>query len=203
MPEILKPIKLVAPVAKEGISVKTALLKRHTSREFSSQPLSLKLLSEVMWAAYGVNRKEPEGRTCPSAMHVYALEVYAVTEEGAFLYDPEEHKLNPVVAGDLRPLTGEQEFVNTAPLNIAIFVDRDKMTKADPAFATLTEPQIMVTASLDAGAAAENVYLYCTDAGLNVVERQWVAGDTLRDALGLGPDHSFIIAMTIGYPPAK
>jgi len=86
MSDILKPIKLVAPVTNEGITIKTAILKRHTSREFSSQPLSLKHLSEIMWAAYGFNRKATGGRTCPSAMQVYALEVFAVTAEGTFLY---------------------------------------------------------------------------------------------------------------------
>lgn len=203
MSDILNPIKLVAPVTGEGLSVKSAILKRHTAREFSPQPLSLKHLSEILWAAYGINRKPSGGRTCPSAMHVYALEVFAITAEGAFLYDPEEHKLNPVAAGDLRPLAGEQDFVATAPLDIAVFVDRDKMKKADLAFADLTEPQIMATASLDAGAATENVYLYCASENINVVERLWVAGDTLRDALGLDANHSFVIAMTLGYPPAK
>ncbi|MCM1027995.1 MAG: nitroreductase family protein [Pseudoflavonifractor sp.] len=200
MPSKIMPLKLVAPVTAEGLSVKEALMKRHTSRSFSSQPLSLKLLSEVMWAAYGINRRSTRGHVSPAAWGVYGLEVYAITEEGAYLYDPEEHKLNPVAGGDLRPLAGEQEFVKVAPLSIAIFVNRDLMAASEPALARMSDPEMMRIAALDAGAAAENVYLYATSAGLNVVERVYVAADVLRDALGLDSSRSFVVAMTLGYP---
>ncbi|MFG6423915.1 MAG: SagB/ThcOx family dehydrogenase [Paramuribaculum sp.] len=200
MSDTILPIKLVAPVIEEGLTVKEAIMKRHTSREFSSQPLSLKLLSELMWAAYGVNRKATHGRTTPAAWGIYPLEIYAMTADGVYLYDPEEHKLNPIAKGDLRGLSGEQDFVGGAALDIVIFADRDKMKTGDAASQALMDRNIVRLASLDAGAATENVYLYATSAGLNVVERVYVDDEKLRKGLGLADSRMFVVALTVGYP---
>lgn len=201
MPANIMPIKLVAPVTKDGLTVNEAIMKRHTDREFSSQPLSLKLLSELMWAAYGVNRKKSDGRTVPAAWGIYPLELYAMIAEGTYLYDPEEHKLNPVTAGDLRPISGLQDFVGTAPLDIVIFVDKSKMKLDDPSLQGIMEKNMIRLASLSAGAAAENIYLCATSAGLNAVERIYVDEDKLRNGLGLSDNYVFIVALTVGYPP--
>lgn len=201
MPTTITPLKLVAPVISEGLTVKEAIMKRHTSREFSSQPLSLKLLSEVMWALYGVNRKGTDGRTTPAAWGIYPLEVYAMTAEGTYLYDPEEHKLNPVAAGDMRAMSGLQEFAGQAALDIVIFADRDKMRLDDPSLQQLMDSNLVRLVSLDAGAAAENLYLYAASAGLNVVERVYVDDAALHKALHLPESRMFVVALTVGYPP--
>lgn len=159
MSDKLLPVKLVAPVVKDGSTLKGAIMKRHSSREFSPQPLTLKDMSELLWAAYGVNRKATLGRTVPSACAVYPLDLYVFTAEGVYLYESEEHKLNPVVKGDLRALAGDQEFVATAPLSIAIFADRSRMRSDDPAFDASLKAHADRIAALDAGAVTENAYL--------------------------------------------
>lgn len=201
MPDKLTAIKLVAPVINEGISVKQAISKRHTTREFLSQPLSLKNLSELMWAAYGINRKATRGRTAPAAWGIYPLEIYAIMEEGTYLYDPEEHKLNPVAKGDFRTDSGFQEFAGKAPLDIAIYVDPGKVKIDDPELQKLIDGNLDRITALDAGAVTENVYLYCASTGINVVERIYVDGDKLRSSIGLPDNRKFIVALTVGYTP--
>lgn len=203
MSDKLLPVKLVAPVVKDGATLKGAIMKRHTSREFSPQPLSLKDLSELLWAAYGINRKATRGRTVPSACAVYPLDLYVFTAEGVYLYESEEHKLNPVVKGDLRALAGGQEFVATAPLSIVIFADRNRMKSDDAAFDASLKAHAARIAALDAGAVTENAYLYAASANINVVERMWVDDTKLREALGLSDENFFQVALTLGYPPEK
>lgn len=196
----LLPIKLVAPVVAEGLTVKEAIMKRRSTREFSGGQLSLKMLSEVMWAAYGVNRRATRGRTVPSAWALYPLEIYAITSEGAYLYEPEEHKLCPVAKGDLRAAAGVQDFVAGAALDIVVFANPSKMRIDDPAMAPLLEARKERIASLDAGAVAENVYLYAASAGLNIVERVSVDEEALKKALKITDDSFFVVALTLGYP---
>lgn len=203
MSDKLLPVKLVAPVVKDGSTLKGAIMKRHSSREFSPQPLTLKDMSELLWAAYGVNRKATLGRTVPSACAVYPLDLYVFTAEGVYLYESEEHKLNPVVKGDLRALAGDQEFVATAPLSIAIFADRSRMRSDDPAFDASLKAHADRIAALDAGAVTENAYLYAASANINIVERMWVNDTKLREALGLDDNSFFQVALTLGYPPEK
>lgn len=199
----LKPIKLVAPVTGNGITVKEALNRRHTSREFAQRPLDLKDLSELLWAAYGTNRRPSLKRTAPSAWGIYPLEIYVMTQEGSYLYEPEEHKLLPVAAGDMRALAGEQDFVPGAPVDLMIFADTAKMHVADsPEMDRMLQKSIDRVMGLDAGAVAENVYLYCASSHLNVVERMMVDEDALRRGLGLSGDHRFVVALTVGYTPA-
>lgn len=203
MSDKLLPVKLVAPVVKDGSTLKGAIMKRHSSREFSPQPLTLKDMSELLWAAYGVNRKATLGRTVPSGCAVYPLDLYVFTAEGVYLYESEEHKLNPVVKGDLRALAGDQEFVATAPLSIAIFADRSRMRSDDLAFDASLKAHADRLAALDAGAVTENAYLYAASANINIVERMWVDDTKLRDALGLDDNSFFQVALTLGYPPEK
>lgn len=197
-----KTIKLIKPTVDEGITVKQALSRRHSSREFSTEPLSLKNLSEVLWAAYGINRPNG-GRTVPAAWGIYGLNVYAVTADGAYLYNPQAHELELVAEGDLRKACGMQDFVYTAPLNLLFFADYNRIHLDDARFEPMLQQMLPVVAALDAGAGAENVYLYCTCAGINLVERMLIDEEAFRKAAGLDENLHFVVAQTIGYPPAQ
>lgn len=198
----LNPIKLVAPTTKNGITVNEALNRRHTSREFAPRELELKDLSELLWAAYGINRKPSLKRTVPSAWGLYPLEIYVMTADGSYLYEPEEHKLLPVSAGDKRGLAGEQDFVSGAPVDLMIFADTKKMHVPDsPEMDQKLQKCLDRVMGLDAGAVAENVYLYCASAHLNVVERMMVDENALKDGLGLSDQYRFVVALTVGYAP--
>jgi SagB-type dehydrogenase family enzyme len=187
-------IQLIAPDTMGGKSLMQAFQHRKSDREFKQTPLSLKHLSEILWAAYGINR--PDGkRTVPSAMALYPLQVYAVLSNGIYRYEPQPHRLVPVVKGDYRKLAGLQDFVYTAPLNLIFIADFNKYNL------TQKEPDVnsMRMVSLDAGHCTQNVYLYCASEGLKCVVRAGAKSDELLSLLGLDSHYRFIVAQTVGY----
>lgn len=186
-------IKLPPPETAGGMPLMQALKARHSTRTFGSKPLPPQVLSNLLWAASGVNRPQSGQRTAPSAHDWREIDVVVTTAEGAFRYDPPTHTLTRVAAGDIRPLTGVQDYVATAPVNLVYVADLDRMSEAsaeDKAFYSAT----------DAGFIAQNVYLYCASAGLAVVVRGLVDRDALGTALGLGRHQRIILAQSVGYP---
>jgi len=186
-------IKLPPPETEGGMPLMQALKARHSTREFASKPLPPQVLSNLLWAASGVNRPESGQRTAPSAHDWREIEVYVATAEGAFRYDPPTHALKRVAAGDIRKLTGVQDFVASVPVNLVYVADLDRMSDAsaeDKAFYSAT----------DAGFIAQNVYLYCASAGLAVVVRGLVDREALGAALGLKRHQRIILSQSVGYP---
>lgn len=186
-------IRLPSPETVGGIPLMRALKARHSSREFDGRALPPQVLSNLLWAAGGVNRPDTGARTAPSAHDWREIDVYMATADGAYRYDPTTHTLKQVVAGDIRPLTGVQDFVATAPVNLVYVADLDRMSGAG------AEDKAFYSAA-DAGFIAQNVYLYCASAGLAVVVRGLVDRDALGAALGLGKHQRIILAQTVGYP---
>ncbi|MDR0812142.1 MAG: SagB/ThcOx family dehydrogenase [Paludibacter sp.] len=187
-------IALPAPDTLGGIPLLAAMQHRKTDRQFDEKNLSLKHLSEILWAANGVNR--PDGkRTVPSAMAKFPIITYAFLANGVYLYSPENHTLMPVIEGDFRELTGMQPFVKIAPLNLVFIADYTKYGDRP-----MPAEQRIWFASLDAGHCCQNVYLYCASAGLRSVERAMADGAKLLELLELDPaTHQFIISQTVGY----
>jgi SagB-type dehydrogenase family enzyme len=168
------------------------LKERKSVRAFSSQDLSEQTLSNLLWAACGINR--PDGRrTAPSAMNRQEIDIYVVTAKGAWLYDAKEHLLKPVAAGDLRTLAGTQEWVKEAPVNLVYVADTAKMGGGDEEARTLYS-------GADTGFIAQNVYLYCASEELATVVRASVDRPALSKALGLRPEQKIILAQTVGHP---
>jgi len=179
-------IKLLAPDTLGGKPLMQTLQHRRSDRQFDSRNLSLKHLSEVLWAANGVNR--PNGaRTVPSAMAQYPLQTYAVLANGIYFYNPKKHQLEPVVKGDFRNLAGKQPFVETAPLNL-VFIAKARSTTDN-----------FQMAMLDSGYCCQNVYLYCASEGMKCVVRASAKEAELLKAMNLGANYKFIIAQTVGY----
>ena len=115
-------ILLPPPTKHGGLPLMEALARRHSSREFASTPLPLPLLSDLLWAAYGMNRAGG-GRTAPSALNAQEIDVYVALASGAYLYDAAAHQLHLVAASDLRRVTGYQDFVDEAPLDLVYVAD--------------------------------------------------------------------------------
>ena len=185
-------IRLPPPETTGGMPLMQALKVRQSARAFDSKPLLPQLLSNLLWAAGGVNRPSAQ-LTAPSARDWREIDVLAITADGAYRYDAPTHTLVKVAAGDIRPLTGTQDFVPGAPLNLVYVADLDRMRGAgakDKAFYSAT----------DTGFMAQNVYLYCASAGLAVVVRGLVDRDKLAAALGLGAHQRVILAQSVGYP---
>lgn len=189
-------IRLPPPETAGGMPLMQALKARHSTRAFGSQPLPPQLLSNLLWAASGVNRPESGQRTAPPAHDWREIDVVVATADGVYLYDPPAHTLTRVAAGDIRHATGVQDFVVAAPLNLVYVANLERMSEAgaeDKAFFSAT----------DAGFIAQNVYLYCASAGLAVVVRGLVDREALGAALGLGTHQRVILAQSVGYPASS
>jgi SagB-type dehydrogenase family enzyme len=188
-----KTIQLPPPQKEIGKPLMQVLKLRHSSRDFDLKALPLQELSNLLWAANGINRPETGKRTVPSAMNWQEVDIYVVMEEGTYLYDVQHHRLSLVAMNDLREATGRQAFTKEAPLNLVYVSDRAKMSGADDDDKTMW-------GAADVGFIAQNVYLYCASQGLAVVVRGMVDREELTSALRLRPEHKIILAQTIGYP---
>lgn len=185
-------ITLPAPSKTGGKPLMQALNERKTTREFGAKELSPEVLSNLLWAAFGINRSDGR-RTAPSAMNWQEIDIYVVTAKGAYLYDPKAHTLKLQVEGDLRAATGSQPFVVSAPLNLVFVADLTKMGNGQ-------REGKERTAMADTGFIGQNVYLFCASEGLVTVVRGLVDRDTLAPALKLRPDQFITLAQSVGYP---
>jgi SagB-type dehydrogenase family enzyme len=188
-----KPICLPSPQTDIGKPLMQTLKLRQTSRSFDSIPLPLQDLSNLLWAAYGINRPESGKRTAPSAMNWQEIDIYVFLHEGVYLYEAKSNTLKLIIAKDLREITGMQPFVKEAPLTLVYVADEKRMSRAG------NEDKIRWS-SADAGFIAQNVYLYCASQGFAVVVRGMVDRDNLAKELNLQPEQKIILAQTVGYP---
>ncbi len=186
-------LSLPPPQTEGGLPLMQALRQRQSQREFDTAPLALQTLSELLWAAAGINRPALGGRTAPSAMNSQEIDVYAALPEGLYRYDPTAHALALVSATDVRRVTGYQDFVDQAPLELIFVADHSRIRMVPAA-------QRESYASAAAGAMAQNVYLFCASAGLATVIRAWIDRHALSQAMGLDADHQILLAQTVGWP---
>lgn len=189
----LERVTLPVPQTSGGMPLLDALRGRHSERSFRPDPLSLEDLSGLLWAADGVNRCDSGGRTAPSAMNAREVRLYAALESGLYAYEPERHALDLVLAADARRLTGFQDFVDSAPLDLIYVANHSH---------GLLIPQALrgVYAAASAGAMAQNVYLYCAARGLATVVRGWLDRQAVSEALSLSAKQEVLLAQTVGYP---
>jgi len=188
-------IKLEPPRMAGGMRLMEALKNRKTIRSLSDQGITRLQLSELLWAANGVNRKDGK-RTSPAAMNKQEIGIYAVLPEGIYLYDAAGNVLVPVAAGDFRRDTGKQDFVFTAPVNLVFVMDYGKFNGSD----AKVDERAVRWACIAAGSMTQNVALYCASEGLGNVVRGWVDEEAFMKAAKLGPDKVFLIAQTVGRP---
>ncbi len=186
---------LPPPHVLGGLPLMEALSRRESQRAFDPAALEPQVLSDLLWAAAGINRPSLGGRTAPSAMNAQEVIVYAALPGGLYRYDPVPHALQLVAAQDVRRVTGYQDFVDTAPLDLIYVADHERM-KLVPA------GQREAYAYAAAGAMAQNVYLFCASAGLATVIRAWFDHRALSQAMGLDADRQLLLAQTVGRPAA-
>jgi nitroreductase len=185
-------IALPAPDKTGGMPLMEAMAKRHSAREFSPEALPLPLLSGLLWAADGVNRADGK-RTAPSAMNAQEIDVYVALPSGAYLNDAGAHALTLVAGSDLRRVTGYQDFVDDAALDLIYIADHSRM-KLVPVASRES------FASAAAGAITQNVYLFAASKGLATVIRAWIDRDAIAGALGLEHDQQVLLSQTVGFP---
>lgn len=188
----LGPIPLPAPQRDGGKPLMQALALRKSTRSFQEKKLPPQVLSNLLWAACGVNRADSGKRTAPTAKNWQEIDVYVATADGLYLYNAAAHRLDPVLADDIRASTGGQPFVKTAPVDLVYVADRAKMADA-PA-----ESREFYSAT-DAGFVSQNVYLFCASEGLATVVLGWVDKPKLEKAMKLRPDQRVILSQPVGY----
>lgn len=191
--EELKPIQLLKPQVDSGRPLMQVLKDRRSSREFSNEKLPVQVLSNLLWAAFGVNRPDSGKRTAPSAVNWQEIDIYVAMADGLFLYDAKAHMLKPILKEDIRALAGRQPFVKEAPLNLIYVADFSRTGKA-------TNEEKEFYSAADTGFIAQNVYLYCASEGLSTIVRASIDRSALAKMMGLRPDQKITLSQTIGYP---
>lgn len=186
-------IVLPPPDQSGGMPLMLALSRRRSGREFAEQPLSLQQLSDLLWAADGINRPEIHEHTAPSAMNVQEIDIHVALASGLYRYDAERHLLDLVASADARAVTGLQDFVDSAPVDLVYVADFGRMK-------LIPERRRAEYAAVCAGAITQNVYLYCASAGLATVVRGLFDEPALASALGLEPHQHIVLAQTVGHP---
>lgn len=190
--ESVPSIALPEPQRQGGMALTEALAARHSAREFAPRALPLPLLATLLWAAGGVNRADG-GRTAPSAMNAREVDVFVALPQGAYRYDAPGHRLDLVAGSDLRRITGYQDFVDAAPLDLVFVADHTRMR-------LIPVDKRAAYAHAAAGAMAQNVYLLAAAEGLATVIRAWIDREAIAEALGLTHDQEVLLAQTVGYP---
>jgi SagB-type dehydrogenase family enzyme len=190
-----KVIQLLKSQLGGGTPLMQLLWKRMSSREFSPEPLSVEVLSNLLWAGFGINR--PDGRrTAPSAMNCQDIDIYVILPGGLYLYDATANQLKLIVAEDLRGLAGTQSYVREAPVNLIYVSDYAK-------FRAMPDELKILYSGAHTGFISENVYLYCASEGLATVVRASINKSALSKAMKLRPDQKIILAQSVGYPRKK
>jgi nitroreductase len=183
---------LPAPQTDGGKPLLQALKERRSTRNLAGTPLSDQQLSNLLWAAFGVNR--PDGhRTAPSARNWQEIDIYVALPQALYLYDARAHALKPVIAQDLRALAGTQAHAREAPLTLVYVADARRMGNAD-------EETRSTDAAADTGFIAQNVYLYCASEGLGTVVFASIDRERFARAAGLRPEQRITLAQSVGYP---
>lgn len=188
-----KVVKLPKPNLNRNGAVMKALSERQSTREYASKALSLADLSDLLWAANGINRSDSGKRTAPSAMNKQDVDVYVVLPEGTYLYDAKNHQLNLVAEGDHRgAVAGGQAFVKTAPVSLVLVSDISRFGDAKSA-----RNQLM--GAMDAGIVSQNISLFCSSANLATVPRASMDFDQLKKVLKLKETQMPMMNHPIGY----
>ena len=186
--------RILPPVRTHGgLPLIDALRLRHSTREYDNRTLPVRLLSELLWAAFGINRSETGDRTAPYWRHVMVIDVYVAMADGVWIYAPGQHELLPCLATDIRALTGLQDFVSEAPVELIYVAHSERMHD-------LIAEDRRLYASVDAAFIGQNVYLFCASEGLGTVFRGAFDPKKLAQALKLDDKQFVTFVQTIGYP---
>ena len=207
----LSPIELPPPVGEHTLSFNEAVAQRRTIREIAATPLTLAQLSNLLWVAFGMNRKVgpfgATGRTAASASNSQEIDVYVALEDATYLYDAVTHRLNPVAAGDMRSAAinppQRASLRSMAPVQLIYVADVHRLTHTtgfkEPG---LHDPEIQKSYYfVDCGMIGGNVSLVAAAHGLAA----WFHNcdkTALTKSLALRPEQKVLFAQSVGWPAA-
>lgn len=189
-------IQLPAPVTSGGMPLMDALKNRQTQRDFGDKEMSTQQISNLLWAACGINRPENGKRTAPSAVNWQEIDIYISMKEGAYLYHPVDNTLVKIINGDVRADMAKQAFASKAQLCLIFVADYNKMKFAG-------EDNRDFYSATDTGFISQNVYLYCASEGLATVVLGYINRDKIKEVLKLSKDQKVILSQCVGYPKGE
>ncbi len=208
----LMPIKLNPPDKKRGLPFMETLSIKASAREWSDRELSLQDLSDLVWAANGINRPAEQKSTASSAQNARDVDLYLFVKDGVYLYDPLKHELNPVLSGDHR-----SEIMMARPPRPEGAAGRDSTAPPPPSQPESNPPiQIILVSdserfkmgpkdlryewgAIDAGIVSQNISLFCAATGLKTRPRASMDKDKIKALLGLKDTHYVLLNHPIGY----
>ena len=189
----LQVIKLNEPSKSGGSSVMEAFSHRKSGREISNKKLTTQDLSDLVWAAAGINRKDKDLRTAPSWRNYQDIDLYVCFPEGVYFYNAKEHVLEPFAKGNFYPLLVTiQPFVNDAPVILLLVTDLSKMKDDDAAYQ-------MVIAGIDAGIVSQNISIFCAGKNMVTVPRGFMEKEELKKAIKLKDSQHIMLNHPVGY----
>lgn len=184
-------IKLPEPEKKGGMTLNEALMSRKTNRTFASKELSMQEISNLLWAANGINRMDGK-RTAPSARNAQEIDVYVAMKTGLYKYEPNDNALRIISEKDQRhQMSQRPQMIEEAPVALIFYANYDKMKNFDDASKEFY-------GATDAGFVSQNVYLYCAAHNLNTVVMGYIDRDAIRQMIDV--DGKAILVQPVGYP---
>jgi SagB-type dehydrogenase family enzyme len=185
-----EPIQLLEPDIVGGKPLMQALKERRSERAFSKRELPLDVLSNLLWAANGMNRSDGR-RTSPSAGNSREVDIYVAMASGVYLYRPEQNVLEPVVGQDVRALCARQNFTQDAPVNLIFVADTTRLNRY--------QGMIDFYSATDTGFVSQNVYLFCASEGLATVVIGSLDREALSAKIGLQAHQKIILTQPVGF----
>ena len=183
-------IQLPPAALKNDVSLKEALTLRRTDRVFSEKPICDQLLSNILWAANGINRPEKGKRTIPAARGIYAITLYVLKADGIYRHELKNNTLVKISSEDARSYSDGRKMGAKAPVVIVLVADRKAFAGNDDAYI-----------GVEAGAIVQNIHLYCAGAKLNTVVCGSFNRKALPSALKLADDKYVFLTQVIGSRP--
>ncbi|MFN4283141.1 MAG: nitroreductase family protein [Alphaproteobacteria bacterium] len=186
-------VKLPTPRIEGGVPIMEVFAKRRSIRAFEDRPVPQQMLSDALWAAFGINRPDTDDHTAPSWHSSKETDIYVATADGVWFYDPKAHELRETMTSDIRERTSSMVFAATAPVVLVYVADTNRMGQVSPEDKRLY-------AHVDSAIVAENVYLYAAAAGLGTVILGSVDRPALAKTLGLRDGQIVTFSQPIGFP---
>jgi SagB-type dehydrogenase family enzyme len=194
----VKTIKLNEPNKKRGLPFMETLSVKASAREWSDEELNLQDLSDLLWAANGINRPEEKKYTASSAMNAHDVDLYLFMKDGVYLYDADTHALRQILDGDHRseimmaPPPGARPAPSNPPVQIILISETARFRAGSPELK-------YEWGAIDAGIVSQNISLFCAATGLKTRPRAMMDRERIKKLLDLKETQHVFLNHPVGY----
>ena len=182
------------------VSLEETLFNRRSVRQYTGEALTLEEVSQLLWSAQGITA-EWGGRTAPSAGALYPLEVYLVAGNvesltpGIYKYINDGHELVKVRDEDVREELANaalgQTPVRDGAIDIVISAIYERTMKK-------YGDRGVRYVHMEAGHAAQNIYLQATALDLGAVTIGAFADELVKKLLSMPEEEAPLYIIPVG-----